>query len=139
MAAAREDLEQRSANAAKLLVKAEAKRARADQARADAARQQLLLADQIAALEAAKEAATISELAAEQAWVRSAAQRTYAEKAKQAADVARAGVASSYDYVRSVLQRLRDAGNGIDARPNPDTSAVAIGAAVAEHAATTVD
>ena len=108
LASARQDVEERSALADGRLAKAEAKKASAELARTEAARQQVILADQIAALEAAKEAAAISELSAEQSRALSAIERRAAEKARATADAAQQEAASSSDYVSSVLAHLRE-------------------------------
>jgi len=107
LADAHDKLEGRSAAARALLAKAEAKKLAAEQARIEATKQQVLLADQIAALEAAKEAAIISQVASEQARMLAASERKVADRAKASAEIAREEAASSYDSVRSVIEQLR--------------------------------
>ena len=137
LAAAREEVEQRAAVAGALLAKAEAKRTAAESARTEAAKEQIVLAEQIAVLEATKEAATISELAAEQARSLSAVERKAAERAKATADSARQEAAFSYEYVRSVLQQLRDAQTNVGTLPVGATvTSIEIGAKVAENSTT---
>ncbi|MBA3484995.1 MAG: hypothetical protein H0T51_24625 [Pirellulales bacterium] len=91
-------------------------------------------------LEAAKEAATISELAAEQARSLSAVERKAAERAKATADSARQEAAFSYEYVRSVLQQLRDAQTKVETlQVGAAETSAKIGTKVAENSTTTVE
>ncbi len=108
LAEARQNVEERTALADARLAKAEAKKASAELARTEAARQQVILAEQLAALEAAKEAAAISALSAEQSRALSAIERRAAEKARATAAAAQQEVVSSNDYVSSVLAQLRE-------------------------------
>jgi chromosome segregation protein len=134
LAAARDEVDQKAASASAMLAKAEAKRAAAEQLRVEAARQQLLLAEQLVAFEAVKEAAAISELAAHHAWALSAAERKSAEKTAANADTARKDAAASFDYVRSVLQQLRETwGGSATSQQGQAESSAEADLTVAEH------
>ena len=90
------------------LAKIELSKLAADNARAESIRQQILLSEQVSALEATKEAAATIERSAEQAKALASIERRAAERAKVSADAAQQEANSANGYVSAVLEQLRE-------------------------------
>jgi hypothetical protein len=106
----------RLAAAGAMLARAENKRAAAERARVEAAKQQLLLAEQLAAVDDAQEIASLSRAEADLAWARAEAEQKTLERATASAERIRSEIGVIRDYVATVLTHVRSAsqttGNG---------------------------
>jgi hypothetical protein len=89
VAAAREDVDQRLAMADEALVKIELGKLAADKARAESIRQQIILSEQLAAVEATKEAAVTVEPSVERTKAPASIERKADELAKASAIAAK--------------------------------------------------